>query len=195
MKVPGPKFFIYLTVIMPIFFSIMWILSASIDGKWTFGVNSLSDMGISENAVSAFLFNFGCIITGLFGSFIGFGMFAYGKRTIKYAGILYTISMIFLAFVGVFTLPQTMHFVVASSYGIFFALAAAVTTPSDWKVSWYLYFDIVFIVIGLIMVSTQPFPVWEAVMVIAAMVWTVVFGYKMSKEYILFSEEPDLKIM
>ena len=195
MKVPGLRFFITLTIVMPIFFSIMWILSASIDGKWAFGVNSLSDMGISENAISAFLFNFGCIVTGLFGSFIGFGMFAYGKRTMKYAGILYIISMIFLAFVGVFTLPQRMHYIVASSYGIFFALSVVVATPSDWKLSWYLYFDIIFIIFGLIIVGTQTFPVWEAVMVIAAMVWTVVLGYKMFKEDALFSDEPNLRIV
>ena len=195
MNVPGLKMFAYLAFIMPLFFFVIWILSATIDGEWAFGVNSLSDMGISENAVSAFLFNFGCITTGIFGAIIGFGMFAYGKRTIKYGGMLYIISMIFLAFVGVFTLPQTMHYVVASSYGAFFALSVVVSTPSDWKVSWYLYFDIVFIVAGIIIVSTQVFAVWEAVMVIAACIWTFVLGYKMLRENTLFSDGPNLKIV
>ena len=196
MKVPELKMFACLAFVMPVFFSVMWIMSATIDGQWTFGVNSLSDMGISENAVSAFLFNFACIFTGLFGAVIGFGSVAYGKRTIKAGGILYIISMIFLSFVGVFTLHSSLHFFVASTYGVFFALSVVVSSVSDWKLSWYFYFDAVFIVAGLIIVFTQVFAMWEAIMVIAAMVWTLVIGYKMIKrEETLYSEDPSFRIL
>ena len=179
MKTPGLRFFAYLAFIMPLFFAVMWILSATTDGEWAFGVKSLSDMGISENPLSAFLFNFACIFTGLSGTVIGFGSFAYGKRTMRIGGVLYMISMVFLAMVGVFTLPQTMHYIVASSFGIIFALSVLVSSVSDWKCSWFFYFDIAFIIAGAIIVGTQPFPVWEAIMVIGAMLWTAVLGYKM----------------
>ena len=195
MKVPELKMFAYLAFIMPVFFSIMWIMSATIDGHWTFGVNSLSDMGISENSVSAFLFNFACIFTGLFGAVIGLGSVFYGRKTIKAGGILYVISMLFLSMVGVFTLHSPLHFYVASSYGVFFALSVVVSSISDWKLSWYFYFDLVFIIGGLIVVFTQVFALWEAVMVIAAMVWTLVIGYKMIiREETLYSEEPSVKL-
>ena len=196
MKVPELKVFAYLAFIMPVFFAVMWIMSATIDGHWTFGVNSLSDMGISDNAVSAFLFNFACIFTGLFGAVIGFGSVAYGRRTIKTAGILYIISMLFLSLVGVFTLHSPLHFFVASSYGVFITLSLLVTSVSDWKLSWYFYLDLVIIVGGLIVVLTQEFAVWEAIMVIAALIWTLVIGYKMIiREETLYSEEPSFKIL
>ena len=193
MKIPELKVFAYLAFAMPVFFAVMWILSATIDGKWTFGVNSLSDMGISENAVSAFLFNFACIVTGLFGAAIGFGSFAYGKKTIRAGGVLYIIAMLFLSLVGVFTLPHTMHYIVASSFGVFLAISVVVSTVSDWKLSWYFYFDAVFIVAGSIIVATQVFAVWEALMVIASMIWTAVIGYKMIiRDDALYSEEPSV---
>ncbi len=195
MEIPKVKVFAYLAFIMPIFFSTMWILSATMDGRWTFGVNSLSDMGISENATSAFLFNFGCIFTGIFGAMIGFGMFAYGRRTNKASGLLYIVSMIFLALVGVFTLPQTMHYVVATSYGLFFGLSVLVSSVSDWRLSWYPYFDIVYIVFSIIVVGTQVFEMWEPIMVIAAMFWTVITGYKMMHEKGLYDEEPNLRLV
>ena len=195
MEIPKLKVFAYLAFIMPAFFTIMWILSATIDGSWTFGINSLSDMGISENPTSAFLFNFGCMVTGILGVLIGFGMFAYGKRTNKAGGLLYIVSMVFLALVGVFTLPQTMHYVVATSYGLFFGISVVVSSVSDWKLSWYPYFDLVYIVFSVIVVSTQVFEMWEPIMVIAAMVWTVIIGYKMIREESLFNEEPDLGLV
>lgn len=192
MRVPPLRTTAYLAFIMPVFFSLMWIMSATIDGKWAFGVNSLSDMGISENAVSAFLFNFGCIMTGIFGSMIGFGMYTYGKKTVSVGGLFYIISMIFLALVGVFTLNIfPMHFTVASTFGVMFAVSVVTISVSDWKLSWYFYFDIIFMVAGTIVIVTQPFAVWEAIAVIGAMVWTVIIGYKMMKrEEQLYGETP-----
>ena len=193
MKIPELRTFAYLAFAMPLFFAVMWILSATIDGEWTFGVNSLSDMGISDDPLSAFLFNFGCIATGFFGMIIGLGMFAYGKRTVRAGGILYTISTFFLALIGVFTLPQTMHYVVASTAGLVFSMSVVVTSPSDWKVSWYLYFDIVFMITSLIVMFTQIFVIWEPIMVIASMIWTASIGYRMLiHDSELYGEEPNI---
>ena len=191
MKIPELKVFAYLAFIMPAFFAVMWIVSATIDGKWAFGVNSLSDMGISENAVSAFLFNFGCIVTGLFGAIIGLGSFIYGRKTVRAGGALYIISMVFLSFVGVFTLHSSLHEFVASSFGVFFALSIVTSSISDWKLSWYFYFDVAFMVIGIIIITTQVFEVWEPLLVIASMIWTLVIGYKMIRhEETLYSNGP-----
>ena len=196
MEFPELRHIIPLTVIMPIFFATMWILSATIDGKWTFGVNSLSDMGISENAVSAFLFNFGCIVAGLGGFVISLATFAYGKRTLRFGNLIAAASFIFLSFVGIFTLNNFQaHSFVASTFGVLLFISIVVSSISDYKVSWYLYFDIPFIVTVAAVVLTQPFPLWEAITVIGSLIWILVLGYKMRvHDDRLFGDEPRLRL-
>ena len=196
MKMPELKVFEYLAYIMPVFFAVMWVLSATIDGKWTFGVNSLSDMGISENAVSASLFNFGCVVAGLGGFVIEIGAFAYGKRTLKIGSLIAAMSFIFLSLVGVFTLNIfSIHSFVASTFGVLLFISIVVSSVSDFKVSWYLYFDIPFIIAIATVVLTQPFEVWEAITVIGALIWILVLGYKMHvHDDRIFSDEPKLKV-
>lgn len=196
MKMPELKVFEYLAFVMPVFFAVMWILSATIDGKWTFGVNSLSDMGISENAISAFLFNFGCIVTGLGGFVINMGAFAYGKKMLKIGSLIAAASFIFLSLVGVFTLNIfSAHRFVASTFGVLLFISIVVSSVSDFKVSWYLYFDIPFIIAIAVIVLTQPFAVWEAITVIGAMIWIMMLGFKMHiHDDRLFGDEPRLRV-
>ena len=181
MAFPELKVFGYTALFAPLLFTVMWIMSAAIDGSWQFGVNSLSDMGISQNAISAFLFNSGCIITGIFGMFVGFGMFLYGKRTLTVGGIVYIIGMFFLSLVGVFTLHQSMHYVVSTAFGLITALAVAISSLSDWKVSWYLYADIILAAVAIVAVATQPFEMWESITTITSLIWISIFGIKVMK--------------
>ena len=196
MEFPELRRIIPLTVIMPIFFATMWILSATIDGRWTFGVNSLSDMGVSENALSAFLFNFGCIVAGLGGFVISIATFAYGKRTLRVGGVVAAAGFIFLSLVGVFTLDiYPIHSFVASTFGVLLFVSIVVSSISDYRISWYLYFDIPFIIVMIVIVLTQPFAVWEALTVIGAMIWILVLGYKMRiHDEELFMDGPRLKV-
>lgn len=189
MKIPELKVFGYLAVVVPLLFIVLWILSATIDGSWQFGVNSLSDMGISDNAVSAFLFNFGCMITGILGMIFGAGMIAYGKRTLKVGGVMYIIGMLFLSLVGVFTLDNyDMHRFVATTFSAVSGLAIVVCSVSDWKVSWYLYVDIVLIGFSIIVFMTTHFEMWEPLITIASMIWVFIQGIKMlRKEEELFN--------
>ena len=196
MEFPELRRIIPLTVIMPIFFATIWILSATIDGRWTFGVNSLSDMGVSENALSAFLFNFGCIVAGLGGFVISIATFAYGKGTLRVGGAVAAAGFFFLSLVGVFTLDiYPIHSFVASTFGVLLFVSIVVSSISDYRISWYLYFDIPFIIVMIVIVLTQPFAVWEALTVIGAMMWILVLGYKMCvKNDELFGDEPVLKV-
>lgn len=192
MRIPCLKMFGYTAIGAPLLFAVCWILSASTDGSWQFGVNSLSDMGISDNAVSAFLFNFGCIITGILGIIIGFGMLTYGKRTLWIGAIPYMVGMMFLSLVGVFTLDNpNVHDRVASAFGLFTGIALIIASASDWRLSWYLYADVILLVLSVFEIMTQPFPMWEAVTTIVTMVWVFILGLKvMRNEEALFSDSP-----
>lgn len=189
---PELKVFACLALIMPVIFAGMWILSATIDGNWTFGVNSLSDMGISENEMSAFLFNYGCFVSGLAGFFVGIGTFVYGKRTLRIGGLIAAVGFIFLLLVGIFTLNTFhMHKFVATTFGELVFISVVVSSVSDFKVSWYLYFDILLIIGMVAAVKTQPFAVWEAITVIGTMIWNLMLGYKMHvHDDRLFRNEP-----
>ena len=192
MKIPKLRIFGYIAMAAPLLFVVLWILSASIDGSWRFGVNSLSDMGISDNAVSAFLFNFGCMITGILGMIVGFGMIMYGRRTLKAGGAIYIVGMLFLSLVGVFTLDNySKHYFVASTFSIVSGLGVLVSSFSDWKVSWYLYADIILIAFAAIVIMTTPFETWEPLATIASMIWVFIMGTKMIRnEEKLFTDEP-----
>ena len=192
MRFPELKIFGYIAMAAPVLFVVVWMMSAAFDGSWRFGVNSLSDLGISDNAVSAFLFNFGCMIAGIMGMFVGFGLFEYGRRTLKVGGIIYIIGMLFLSLVGVFTLDNfNMHFIVATTFSVAGGIGIVVSSISDWKVSWYLYADVFLIATTVIFTLTTPFEMWEPVATIASMTWVFITGIKMLRnEEELFTGTP-----
>ena len=179
MRFPELRIIGYIAIAAPLLFVTLWISSATIDGSWQFGVNSLSDMGISDNVVSAFLFNFGCMITGILGMVAGAGMVIYGKRALRVGGAMYIIGMLFLSLVGVFTLDNyDMHRFVATTFSVMSGLAIVVSSVSDWKVSWYLYADIVLIGFSVVVFVTTQFEMWEPLITIASMIWALILGIK-----------------
>lgn len=192
MRFPELRIIGYIAIVAPLLFVTLWISSATIDGSWQFGVNSLSDMGISDNAVSAFLFNFGCMVTGILGMIAGAGMIVYGKKTLKVGGGMYIIGMLFLSLVGVFTLDNyDMHRFVATTFSVMSGLAIVVSSVSDWKVSWYLYIDIILIGFSIIVFITTHFEMWEPLITIASMIWALTLGIKiLRKEERLFTVRP-----
>ena len=192
MRFPELRMIGYIAIAAPLLFVALWISSATIDGSWQFGVNSLSDMGISDNAVSAFLFNFGCMITGILGMIVGAGLIVYGKRTLKVGGAVYIIGMLFLSLVGVFTLDNyDMHRFVATSFSVASGLAIVISSVSDWKVSWYLYTDIAVIGFSITVFMVTHFEMWEPLITIASMIWVLILGVKIfRKEEELFNITP-----
>ena len=148
------------------------------------------------NSLGAFLFNFGCIITGIAGIIFGFGLFAYGKSVIRIGGALFTVSLFFLSLVGVFTLPQQMHYVVAYTFGLTMFASYVFLSLKDWGHLLYLIVDITYISTCIVFTIDTPFPVWEPALVIATMAWIFILGLKMySEEERMFNKEPNLKIL
>ena len=194
MEFPELKFFGYTAIAASLIFPMMWFISATTDGSWTFCVNTLSDMGISDNAFSAFMFNSGCMIMGVLGMAVGLATFIYGKRTVRYGSLLYMLSMLSLFFVGVFTLHTDMHYVVATLFFLVCGISIIVISISDYKVSWYLYTDIVLIAVMAITMMTLEFAVWEPIYTICSLIWTFTFGIKMVVgDERLFSDVPQTR--
>jgi len=169
-----------LAVALPAFFAVMWISSASTDGLWRFGEESLSRLGVSEDPVAALLFNGGCISTGAMGIIVGLGNAAHKEDFGSLAGIAYAAGMFFLVLVGALPLTAGMiHYVVASIFGILMMISLILTAIHDHRRRMHPEAEILFIVISLVLIATQRFAMWEALLVIIVMIWTVLQGIKM----------------
>ncbi len=183
MEVPPLRFFSYIALVMPFVFTALWISSALVDGEWRFGFDSLSEMGISDDTVGAFLFNFGCITSGISGIIFGFGIFAYGKSVIRLGGALFTFSLLFLSLVGVFNLHfGDVHYFVASTFGLVLGISYVFLSLKDWGHIVYLIVDVTFIAVCIIFTLDTPFTVWEPTLIISSMVWIFFLGVKMYRE-------------
>ena len=170
----------FLAFAASVMFAVLWISSATLDGEWTFGVDSLSRMGISENAVAAGLFNYGCMAAGAVGILIGIGMIVHEKGLCTIVGILYSVGLFFLMLVGVFPMDQgDIHYIVASTFAILVFFAVVVGAVNDFLHMWHPEIDAAIIAAMVVFVATQPFPMWEAVLTILALVWTALQGVKM----------------
>jgi len=166
-----------LAITIPPLFAVVWIASATLDGRWVFGVDSLSRMGISENQISAALFNYGCIAAGAMGVTVGIGMAIHQDRYRRLKGVFYATGMFFLMLVGVFPMSLgAIHYLVASLFGLLCLGALICSMIANWGQGKYTEFNGVLVVVSLILVATQPFAMWEAILVIICMFWTVSQG-------------------
>ena len=178
-KILTARILTLLAVALPVFFAVMWVSSASTDGLWRFGEESLSRLGVSEDQVAAALFNGGCISAGTMGIILGLGTAANRKDFGFAAGIAYAAGMFFLVLVGV--LPLTagrIHYIVASFFGILMMISLILTAINDHRRRMHPEAEILFIVISLVLIATQRFAMWEALLVIIVMVWTALQGVK-----------------
>ncbi|MCQ2078989.1 MAG: DUF998 domain-containing protein [archaeon] len=84
-------------------FCIMWLACFQADGFWTWGVNSLSDFGVSATAAADY-FNYGCIVCGVLFAIYGVGKIHYARATgYQVSGIMFVLAGICFVMVGIFT--------------------------------------------------------------------------------------------
>ncbi len=183
------RFVTILALVLPAVFAVLWISSATIDGLWAFGVDSLSRMGISEDRVAAALFNGGCIVCGAMGTIIGLGTAAHRERAGTLAGILYAAGMVFLLLVGVFPMDQPdIHYVVATLFFTLVLFSVIITAVDSRRLGRHFELDVLPFVLSILFMSTMVFPLWEALIVIIFMVWTILQGIRMARYDAVFSE-------
>ncbi len=162
----------------------LWIASAIVDGNWVYGEKSLSDLGISENAIAAVLFNLACIFSGAMGMVHGHGWFYNCTGKCKIGGIFLALSGLFLALIGIFTLNAGfIHNLISFIMGVFACLAIAVGFVNDLlnKRIWYMAFTLTIAIIFLVSITCLDFNHNEPIIVSCSLLWIPVNGYKVSK--------------
>lgn len=165
-------------------FIIAWVCAASIDTAWQFGVNTLSEFGISDTDAKYF-FNYGCMITGAFVALFGFGQTVNAKNGgYSAGGIFFVIGGVLLALIGVVTMDVgngNLHNYVAISAALFLFLGMIAVCAGNWKADRKIVagITIVFAFVLVAMAVCYDTAKLEAYGIILAMVWFLIESARM----------------
>jgi hypothetical membrane protein len=156
-------------------FIFAWVCAASIDTAWQFGVNTLSEFGISDTDASLY-FNYGCcMITGAFIVAFGIGRAACAKNKGHAAGgTLLAVGGVFLALVGWFTMDAwDTHRLVAVSMAALMFFGIVAVSAGNWAADRKVFAGVGVIVAFMLATMSIAFDVaeLEAYGIILAMIW------------------------
>ena len=166
----------YLGIFSVLVFSISWIVAAIMDGTWVYGMNMVSDLGVSTVFGARLAFTFGCVVGGL-----GFRAYGYqvmrscSRPLVKLTYALCILCGFCLIGVGLFNESTLLHYPFAMSLGGL-AIAAIIISLGDdliqHKNESALKTIIIFGVFLLSLLGARPFA--EATAIIALMTWIFV---------------------
>lgn len=178
-------------IVSPFIFMILWILSAVTDGEWKFGELSLSTLGISDNALSAALFNIACILMGAM--IIISGYLIHRINGARYIPLIIAADGLMLLCVGIFTkAPATydIHYTVAITFGVIGSLLVVHCIGIRVMRKQYTV-PVILALLGLIALVSMcflEFPLAEAIAVIIGMCWFETMGIEM---YLIRKDDGD----
>ena len=163
-------------------FAIALICAEAIDTTWQFGVNYLSDLGISETDASSY-FNTGCLIAGILLAVFGIGRAAFPKNAGHIAGgVLIVFGSIAFALIGVYTSDTgDTHTFLAYTAVLFVFMAIVAVTVGNWIADRKVFAGVGVIVVLMLaaMALAYDAPKFEAYGIVLAMIWFVVEGINM----------------
>jgi len=169
--------FAWVGMIAVIAFLIAWAGAAAADTAWQFGVNNLSDFGVSDTDAKLY-FNYGCIITGILLLCWGLGRIAFVKSPGHVAGgVLIAFGSIGLIGVGMFNSDTgDWHLFFAVTAGLFFFLAIAAVAVGNWMADRKVFAGIGLVITIMLfaMFLAYDIAMLEAYGIILAMIWVLV---------------------
>lgn len=174
MKLSDVKRSSYILLIGLVFFAICWISAALADRTWEFGVQTMSELGISDTA-ARYWFLIGCVGTGFCVTLYGMieaanatlGLQRYFYRILPLAGVL-------LIGIGIFTMDfGKIHgfFAITFFLTIYVAMIVYALYATYEKKTLISAITWIIIVIGAILLVLTKIAFVEPVFVILFMVW------------------------
>ncbi|MDR0509330.1 MAG: DUF998 domain-containing protein [Candidatus Methanoplasma sp.] len=156
-------------------FIIAWMCADAIDTAWQFGVNTLSEFGVSDTDARLY-FNYGCCwAAGLLMAVFGIGRALNGKNEGHIiGGVLLFLSGIALVLIGFFTLDDdAAHKFIAVSAALFLFMSMIAITAGNWAADRKVFAGVGVVVIFILvaMLFAYDLAELEAYGIIAAMVW------------------------
>lgn len=158
-------------------FCVLWMIAVFADPSWTFGENTISDLGISESETAKVAITIGCIITGAVMALFGIGKVWNGKSAIAAAGVFICMAGIFLALVGVFNKDVgDIHKFIAYLFFICATLGIVIGAIGDYKIGNSLFAATAG---GLVVIAFASYFIlscagWEVISVICILAWFVI---------------------
>lgn len=171
-------------ILAAIVFTIMWFKAMDVNTAWEYGVNSLSDMGVSSDELAANLFNYGCMVTGILGIIFALGKVAFEKNENRASGFLLFAACVFLFGIGIFTSDfgnGNLHYLIALLFFLFLYAAIIVAMIGNAKEGNVLTaaFTGGLVVIAIAMVFLSEFETYEVVAVACGLLWLVAESIKL----------------
>ena len=169
-------YFRYLSLAGALVVFFLFFHAAILDGDWRFGYETISHLGISDNALAAFLFNFGCVIAGVMFALVGMFKIRLEKGLDAASGLFLIISAVFLALVGIISLNvnDPLHCLVAQLFGIIVTLSAVLMLIDDVNNRrWVFVVPMIFCVFIILYYWSVSFASMEVVAIGVGQFWMV----------------------
>ena len=169
----------YVLYIGILFFAGCWIAGALIDRSWTFGVNTMSELGISDT-FARYLFLAGCVGAGLCVSLYGyFESSETGSALKQYSFYALIPAGLFLIGVGIFTMDYGIVHTIFT--GLFFGTLCIV------MIIYMIYSrrkrhcqvaipTFLILVTGVVLIIMTPLAFVEPIFVILFMAWMILIN-------------------
>jgi len=173
--------------ILPFFFAPMWILAVIVNGNWTLGGDTLSELG--GQVPSRWIFNSAVMISGAMGVVFSIALYRRlrSKPFGKAGGVIMAIASICLISVGVFPIDTGTPHTIASV--AFFGLAAISALVLELPISRCVgiagipsLVTISILAISFICLALTPLPFAEAVATSGLMVWVLSMSVWMKRD-------------
>ncbi len=168
-----------LSTALIISFSATWIIAVIIDGAWEFGVNMISDLGVSATNAH-YVFGWGSIASGILAALTGYALSSLrGSTADKAPFFLLMFAGMMLMLVGIFPEGTAFHFPAALSLFIAVWISTVLLAVRDLRAGECLYGSIntVLALLNVILLVAVSLALYEALGVIMFLLWTSMLAH------------------
>jgi hypothetical membrane protein len=145
--------------------------AASLDPNFTWFANYVSDLGIGSQMI---IFNYGLIISGIFGIAFAFGIHE-GLKS-RFSWCLTLLASVSLIGVGAFPESHQWHFAISAAFFFFVSLAEIFVGRKFYEKNGAV--GLLSIMAGIVSLFTLLIfnPFYEVIAVFIAMIWSIAIG-------------------
>ncbi len=172
----SPALYACIGIFAAFIFAAIWVVAAQGDPSWVFGESMISDLGVSDVELTADLFMYGCIVTGLLAFIFGVGKAYTECGSNRLAGILVAIAGAFLVLVGLYNENfgnGNIHNTVAILFFLFLVLGMLASMVGDWaegkRVNGAVTAVLIMVMIGVAVGKDLAYV--ESIAVICGLLW------------------------
>ncbi len=130
-----PEPFAVIGLLVAFAFAIVLVVAIDGDTAWIYGKNRLSDLGIFDVQLTAYLFNYGCIIFGTLLFVYGIGKAMYETLCNRASGCFVVIAAVFLILIDHIQsdfVNGNTHDTIAILFFLFLFISMVLSAIGDW---------------------------------------------------------------